>query len=732
MRKRHPKHRGKSVLLDIIIVNYNSTDHLLECLKSLFENRRDIPVNIMVYDNASKEDDVDRLKRAFPPIRLTKNDRNLGFAKAVNQGLREGSAPYILILNPDTLVRSQFITSAIKYMSAHPEIGILGPKILDHDGTVQGSARAFPNLLTAIFGRKSILSKIFPKNPITRENILTERSDGVTPMEVDWVSGACMLVRRDAVNRVGPLDDKFFMYWEDADWCRRMWQNGWKVIYFPRTSVMHYVGVSSETNIFRSVFEFHKSIYHLYEKHANRPYSFLKPIVFWGIIYRFLFVFSSQLSRSYLQRPQKRTSLKRVSEYWKVNDTRIRVLRFIARLNIGGPSIHVHLLTTELNEQKFHSTLITGKISPSEGNMGYLFESSSNKPIIIEELQREISPLMDLKAFLRIFRLMRRENPDIVHTHTAKAGTSARLAAIIYNRFSNGCTKTVHTFHGHVFSGYFSRTKSLMFIWIERLMARKTDVIVAISQTQKTDLAHQFHIAPAEKISVIPLGFDLAPFLTSHQKKGIFRKSIGEGDATLLVGIVGRLVPIKNHILFLDMAEIFLKENGDLKVKFVVIGDGELAQPLKTHVENRRLNNHVKFCGWRRDLPEVYADLEILALTSKNEGTPVSIIEAMAAGTSVISTDAGGVRDLLGSPEKNMPSAEGFTVCKRGILCRKNDATGFAHGLNHLMRMDIPQRSHMSDEARDFVVRTYSNERLLHDMEKLYLEIVKPSFAKTY
>ncbi|MCF8127339.1 MAG: glycosyltransferase [Deltaproteobacteria bacterium] len=712
-------------MLDIIIVNYNSTDHLLECLKSLFDNCQDILVNIMVYDNASREDDVDRLKRAFPLILLTKNNRNLGFAKAVNQGLREGSAPYILILNPDTLVQLQFITSAIKYMSDHPEIGILGPKILDHDGTVQGSARAFPNLLTAIFGRKSILSKIFPKNPITRGNILTVQSDGMNPMEVDWVSGACMLVRRDAINSVGPLDERFFMYWEDADWCRRMWRKGWKVIYFPEASMIHHVGVSSESNIFRSVLEFHRSIYRLFDKHAEGWNIYLKPFVFWGLLYRFFFVFSSQLARKKLLKSEPFPMGKKEPNKLRAEDFRIRVLRFIARLNVGGPSIHVYLLTTGLDSRRFRSTLVTGRISPQEGDMGYLFQSALEQPVIIKALQREINPFTDTMAFLQILRLLRKERPHIVHTHTAKAGTTARLAAIIYNHLFKGNAHTVHTFHGHVFSGYFSRTKSAMVIWAERVLARKTDVIVAISQTQKEDLVNEFHIAPADKIRVIPLGFDLTPFLMGDQKRGFFRKSIAEGDNTLLVGIVGRLVPIKNHALFLNMAEIFLNEDTDLNVKFVVIGDGELSDTLQAHAENAGLTNHVKFCGWRRDLPEVYTDLDILALTSINEGTPVSIIEAMASGTSVISTDAGGVRDLLGPPLEERIEAERFKVCKRGILCRKNDAVGFARGLKYLMSMDTKQRAQMVEDSRNFAVQTFSHERLLHDMEALYLEIFK-------
>jgi len=719
--------------LDIIIVNYNSTLPLLQCVESLLSTAGTISLSIHVHDNASsKGDDVDCLTRDFPEVLLTKNHRNLGFGKAVNNALKQGSAPYVLILNPDTLVQPGLLSGTMEYMEAHPDVGALGPMIFDADGAIQGSARAFPNLLTALFGRKSILSKIFPSNPITRENILIDRSDGVTPMEVDWVSGACMLVRRDAIDRVGAFDERFFMYWEDADWCRRMWRKGWKVIYFPEASIIHHVGVSSESNIFRSILEFHRSIYRLFDKHAEGLNTYLKPLVFWGLLYRFFFVFSSQFARKKLLRlepfPHRENALKKL----KPEDSRIRVFRFIARLNVGGPSIHVYLLTTGLDSKRFHSTLVTGRISPQEGDMGYLFQSAVEQPVIIKDLQREIRPLMDTKAFLQILRLMRHERPDIVHTHTAKAGTSARLAAIIYNHIFHGNTHTVHTFHGHVFAGYFSPAKSSIFIWIERILARSTDVIVAISKTQKTDLAQKFHVAPADKIKVIPLGFNLVPFLKKCQDEGSFRKSLGKGKETLLVGIVGRLVPIKNHVLFLNVAKIIINENKSLNVGFVLVGDGELREKLEGHVENKGLKNHVSFCGWQRDLPAVYADLNILALTSKNEGTPVSIIEAMAAGTSVISTDAGGVKDLLGSFEKETLLEKGYVVCKRGILCRNNDADAFAKGLKCLIEMDKEKRDVMVDEARNFAVKTFSNERLLKDMEKLYLDMMAKQSVQDY
>jgi len=709
-------------LIDVIIINYNSTDHLLRCLKSLFDASHGVAVQVLVHDNASR-DNVDRVSSLFPQVRLTKNDRNVGFARGINNAVKQGFAPYVLILNPDTIVQEGFFEPAIEYMDAHRDVGIIGPKILDSDGDVQGSARSFPNLLTALFGRKSLLTKVFPDNPITRGNILTGRSDGISPMDVDWVSGACMLVRRNAIEDVGAMDAHFFMYWEDADWCRRMWHKGWKVIYFPQPSIIHYVGVSSEKNVFRSVLEFHKSIYRLFKKHAQTPHSFLRPLVYWGLIYRFFFVLASQSAGRLLRIGQRRSWYETAIDT-RPSSPRIKVLRFIARLNVGGPSIHVHLLTTGLDGNRFDSSLVTGKISPQEGDMSYLFEDSSEtKPIIISELQREISPVMDLKAFLQIFRILRQKNPDIVHTHTAKAGTNARLAVMMHNFLRRKSTQTVHTFHGHVFEGYFNRVKSLSFIWIERFLARSTNVVVAISKTQKNELSEKFRIAPAAKIKIIPLGFDLKPFLESNALTGRFREGLGINGHTLLIGIVGRLVPIKQHVIFLDAAKIFIEQNPGIKVKFVLVGDGELREKLEAYSERKGLSDHVELCGWMRDLPEVYADLDILALTSLNEGTPVSIIEAMAASTPVIATDAGGVLDLLG-PQDGGPPSDGFMICRRGILCKKGDALGFAKGLKYLATIDTSKREELVRNARTFVEQSFSKDRLVKEIEGLYLDLL--------
>ncbi|OGP62374.1 MAG: hypothetical protein A2V65_01825 [Deltaproteobacteria bacterium RBG_13_49_15] len=541
-------------------------------------------------------------------------------------------------------------------------------------------------------------------------------------MEVDWVSGACMVVSRKAIEAVGLLDERFFIYWEDADWCRRMWNAGWKVVYFPRSCIVHYVGVSSDQLLVRSQFEFHKSVYLLFDKYTRPSSWIMKSFIVFGLFFRFCFIILSSGIVLWVRQHKLLPGFEiRVIE--SLAPKRVKILRMIARLNIGGPAIHVFLLTKGLNPEKFDSTLVTGIISPQEGDMSYLLESQDIKTIVIPELQREISFKMDLKTIAKIFRSLIKERPDIVHTHTAKAGTSARLAALVYNTIQGKKVRVVHTFHGHIFEGYFSKGKSMFFVLIERLLATISDAIVAISKTQKTDLVEKYRIAPLHKIKTIELGFDLEPFLKSASLKGRFRRSIGIDDETILIGIIGRLVPIKNHMMFLRAAKRLIDQNPRHKIKFLIVGDGELRETLEQKCREYELIDYVTFCGWVRDVSLVYADLDILALTSINEGTPVSIIEAMASSVPVVATDVGGVRDLLGIPD-SLSASDGFMPCERGILCRNKDVNGFSKGLEHIIHSRTAGGDERVSRARSFVRERFNQKRLLKDMESLYHEIM--------
>jgi GT2 family glycosyltransferase len=289
--------------IDIILVNYNSTDLLLRSLGSIYESLGDFSAQVIVCDNGSR-DGVERVASLFPHVLLIEKRANCGFAKAVNFGLRRGNAPYVVLLNPDTDVANDFFNAALTFMAENEDVGILGPRILDTGRTVQDSARAFPNFLTGLFGRSSLLTRWFPNNCLTRRNLVAKASDGITPMEVAWVSGACMVARRKAIDEVGPLDERFFLYWEDADWCRRMWEAEWKVVYFPEACVVHHVGGSSKTVPARALVEFHRSAYRLLAKYARGPERLLKPLALWVLALRLLAVLAGHGMRELIRMNQ--------------------------------------------------------------------------------------------------------------------------------------------------------------------------------------------------------------------------------------------------------------------------------------------------------------------------------------------------------------------------------------------------------------------------------------------
>jgi hypothetical protein len=277
---------------DVIIVNYNSTAFLMDCLRTIFISKRNISVNVFVHDNASR-DDPDQILNLYPAIHYTKSAKNIGFARAVNKLLRQGQAPYVILLNPDATVSESFFNQTLHFLTVNQKIGVMGPKILDEQNKIQGSARAFPTPLTALFGRNSPLTKIFPNNAITKANILNMKSNGRgLPLKVDWVSGACMVVRRKVIAEVGMLDHRFFMYWEDADWCRRIKEAGWEIIYYPKAVVRHFTAKSSDTNPFFAMYHFHRSCYHLFQKYSKQSVRLLAPLTLFLLFLRCIFAMS--------------------------------------------------------------------------------------------------------------------------------------------------------------------------------------------------------------------------------------------------------------------------------------------------------------------------------------------------------------------------------------------------------------------------------------------------------
>ena len=706
--------------IDIIIVNYNSTDYALKCIKSIHKSRESIEPRVIVVDNCSK-DSPERLKRAFPDIDLVINNQNLGFAKAVNIGVEKAVGELVMLLNPDAYIYDGFFKKIIDYISCHENVAIVAPKILESDGSIQGSARRFPTPLTSIFGRKSPLTKLFPENSITKKEFYCFNNSDNKPIEVDWVSGACMVTRTRAFKEIGGFDERFFLYWEDADLCKRLRDFGWKIIYYPKVKICHHTGTSSNTVPIFSIYQFHKSCFQLYMKHTRWPRQVIMPITLAGLSLRCLLIIGLNTVQRLVGKSISSITIQKNNKLNNSNSSKkVKVLRIVSRLNIGGPSIHCSILMNGFNNERYESKLISGSISKHEGDMSYIIDERNELFIRIPELQREIDLRKDFLAFIRIIRLIFKEKPDIVHTHQAKAGTVSRIAVWIYNAVNRKSTKTVHTFHGHVLEGYFSSWKSKIFIQIEKALARITDAIIAISQTQKWELTEKYQLTNTDKVHVINLGFDLSRFI-NVERKGELKDRIGAQEGTFLIGIVGRLVPIKNHRVFLKAAAIVKKRYPMKLLKFIIVGDGELRNDLEQYAKQLGIDEHVIFYGWVKSIQKVYSDLDLLVLTSNNEGTPVSIIESMAASVPVVTTGVGGIKDLLGRIEGRTDNNAICSICERGILCPKGNAKAIADGIAYAMEHNDPIRIR---RARDFVLKKYSDSCLIRKVDHLYRNLL--------
>jgi glycosyltransferase involved in cell wall biosynthesis len=383
-------------------------------------------------------------------------------------------------------------------------------------------------------------------------------------------------------------------------------------------------------------------------------------------------------------------------------------MRIIARLNVGGPAIHTVLLTDRLDRDNYPTQLVIGVEGAMEGSMRYLAEERGIQPIVIPEMGREISWKDDLVALWKLMALMRRERPDIIHTHTAKAGTLGRIAAII--ALAGRPKKLFHTFHGHVFHGYFGPVKTHTFIWIEKLLAGFTDRLIAVSDITKQELVH-YKIACPHKISVIPLGLDLAPFANCERHHGDFRTELGLNNEIILIGIVARLVPIKGIHDFLQAIQQLRTQYANVHV--VIVGDGEMRHELESQVKMLNMTDKVHFVGYRKDLPRIYADLDLVALSSLNEGLPVSIIEAMASGCVVVSTAVGGVPSLI-------------TDNETGFLVPPNDTIAFATTLAKAIEARARWRK-IGERARFHALANYDIARLVCDLSALYADSDTPS-----
>jgi glycosyltransferase involved in cell wall biosynthesis len=410
----------------------------------------------------------------------------------------------------------------------------------------------------------------------------------------------------------------------------------------------------------------------------------------------------------------------------------MKIVRIIARLNVGGPARHVVWLTAGLRGDDCQSVLVAGTVPAGEDDMSYFAAENGVAPIYIQEMSREIS-WRDSISVWKIYRLLVRERPDIVHTHTAKAGTVGRTAALLYRWLTPSVLvgrprrlKVVHTYHGHIFHSYYGSLKTRLFLLIERTLARFTDRIVVVSEQQRNEINDTFRVGREDQFAVIPLGLELRQFASWRERRQTFREELGAKPDEVFVGIVGRLTEIKNHELFFEAVRIFKEKYAKellQTVRFVVIGDGALRSSLAAKVHSAGLDRDVIFVGNRTDPENFYPALDVVALTSRNEGTPLTLIEAMANARPVIATAVGGVVDLLGEVTAD-GGAGGYLLCQRGIRVSPGDAAGFAAGLKRLIDDELLRRQ-LGDRGQQFVEHGYSKDRLLNDIRSLYDQLIQ-------
>ena len=386
-----------------------------------------------------------------------------------------------------------------------------------------------------------------------------------------------------------------------------------------------------------------------------------------------------------------------------------KVLRIINRLNLGGPTLNAAYLS-KFMEPEFETLLVSGMKDDTEESSEFIVKNLDLHPVYVPEMYRELHPFRDYRSYYKLMKIIAEFKPDIVHTHAAKAGAIGRLAAS-----HSGVPVIVHTFHGHIFHSYFNPVKTRVFLEIERYLAKRTSKIVVLSEIQKQELSGIYKIAPTEKFQIVPLGFDLEKFKANQpEKRKKFREAYYVEDDEVAIGIIGRLVPIKNHDLFLKALNI-LKNKTTKKVRAFIIGDGEerprleqLAQSLNLDFD--MVNGMLTFTSWIKDIDVALAGLDIIALTSNNEGTPVSLIEAQAAGKPIVSTNVGGIENIVIRDETALLSAVG-------------DEKAFSENLLRLIE-DEAFRKKMSIRGNSFVHSRFGYQRLCSDMSQLYYSLL--------
>ena len=372
---------------------------------------------------------------------------------------------------------------------------------------------------------------------------------------------------------------------------------------------------------------------------------------------------------------------------------RIRILRLITSLDISGASMHAIILAAKLKAAGYETQLVAGQSPSANDDVSDVAQAYGLEPLVVSRLDASINPIPSLRLLRMLYQIIREYRPHIVHTHSRTAGVLGRFAA----KFA-GVPVIVHTFHEYPFYGFFSPLRSKVYIRMEALAARQSDSIITLTESLRQDIAEKYHISRKSRVTVLPLGLDLRAFADTQRHQGEFRSRWRIPPEAPLIGTIGRLLPVKNHALFLEAAALIHQQRPH--AHFVLVGDGAMRSELEAHA--KQLNLPVTFTGWQKDVASVYSDLDVSVISSRNEGTPVPVIEALAAGCPVVATSVGGLPDLLAYGEL-------------GRLVPSDNAEALANAI--LQTLEAPPDP---KPAQATMLKRYGIDRLVQDMDSLY------------
>ena len=386
----------------------------------------------------------------------------------------------------------------------------------------------------------------------------------------------------------------------------------------------------------------------------------------------------------------------------------MKIIRLITRLNNGGPAKQAVWLSHFLREKGYETTLVAGRTEGEEDDISWYAEKYGVTPVHLDNLGRSISFLSDLKALFALVRILKKKRPDIIHTHMSKAGFIGRAAALLYNTGRRDKIKIVHTFHGHVFHSYFSNLKTNLFLIVEKALAKRTDRIIVISEHQYREIHHTFGIGDASRFAVIPLGIDYTG-----------KKESPNSTNTAIVGMMGRIAPVKNYGLAIDIAAELKKRHVHAEIRVAGGGDSVLLAQLREKTRELSVEKYIHFLGNVEEPESFWKDIDIALITSKNEGTPVSLIEAMFTVIPFVAASVGGIPDMAAGTQRQVGNLRYYDNC---IQVDSHNPSDYADAIEYYVT-DRKKLREAGQAARKLAEKQYSIGRLINDITDLYAKI---------